>query len=150
MTDPIFVGPPGGGLYNTVFGKQPIAEELLAIINAVRPIEVGRFRDAWLERHGDELLVRIHTRNGGGNREGYDHPSMQAHPWYVRDEDMEFDCTYADYWFRIDVTLLNREAAELLMSFASEPVDMNERWREAIENLKRQDPPAGPTTKGEQ
>jgi hypothetical protein len=140
-TDPnhpgvIFAGPPGGGLYNVVFGKQPIAEELLAILKAVRPIEVGRFRDAWLERHGDELLVRIHTRNGGGNREGYDDPSMSAHPWFVRTEDMEFDSTYADYWFRIDLTLLTREAGELLMSFACEPVDMNERWRKAIADLE--------------
>jgi hypothetical protein len=143
MTIPIF-SPSGGGLYNVVFGKQPIAEELLAIIQAVRPVDVGRFRDAWLERHADELLIRIHTRNGGGNREGYDHPSMREHPWYVRDEDMEFDSTYADYWFRVDITLLTREAMELLMSFASDPVDMNERWRKAIADLE------APTTKGEQ
>lgn len=134
-------------LYNMVHGQNPIGPLLVALLHEQQPIEVGRYRDAWVEHEGDDLLIRVHTRNGGGNREDYDDPSMQAHPWYVRDADDDFDCTYADYWFRPDLTTLPNDAALALVEMAQAPVDMGERWRAAIDAIGnaadsgRNDPP---------
>lgn len=123
-------------LYNAVFGQNPAGPALVDLVHQAQPIEVGRFRDAWVEHEGDDLLIRVHTRNGGGNREDYDDPSMQAHPWYVRDEDDDFDSTYADYWFRPDLTALEPDVARALVEMAQAPVDMTARWTAAIEAIR--------------
>jgi hypothetical protein len=125
------------GLYNIVFGENDYGRALVALLNEVQPIEVGRYRDAWVEHEGDDLLIRVMTRNGGGNRDDFDDPSMQAHPWYVRDADQEFDYTYADYWFRPDLSTVEPEVAKALVSMAQAPVDMTERWNAAIEAIGR-------------
>jgi len=66
-------------------------------------IRFGRLRDAFFELDGDKHRVRVHTRNGGGNRE--EHQSeiddMRSHPWFSFDEDCSHDCTYADFVFVI-------------------------------------------------
>jgi hypothetical protein len=129
------------GMYNVIFGENPAGKSLVELLQTVQPVEVGRYRDAWVERKGDSLAIRVHTRNGGGNRESYDDPSMQAHPWYICDEDDSFDSTYADYWFRIDVEAISKEYPELvtaLMNMAVEPVDMPARWKAAIDKLGKQ------------
>lgn len=123
------------GLYNVVFSENEYGPALVALLNEVQPIEVGRYRDAWVEHEGDNLLIRVHTRNGGGNRDVYDDPSMQAHPWYVRDEDQDFDCTYADYWFRPDLTALDPTVSTALVMMAQAPVDITERWNAAIKAM---------------
>lgn len=123
------------GLYNVIFGENPNGEALVTLIDSVQSVVVGRYRDAWVEHEGDSLLIRVHTRNGGGNRADYDDPSMQAHPWYVRDEDDDYDSTYADYWFRPDLSALDPEIASALVGMAQAPVDMTERWNAAIEAI---------------
>lgn len=123
-------------LYNAIFGANPVGPALVALIGEYRPIDVGRFRDAWVEHEGDDLLIRVHTRNGGGNREDYDDPSMQEHPWYVRDADDDFDSTYADYWFRPDLAALDPNVASALVEMAQAPVDMTERWQAAIKAIE--------------
>lgn len=70
--------------------------------------------DPGVDRDSDALVLRVHTRNGGGNREcwhdgeesaagctGCANVQLQQHPWYLSDEDNEFDCTYADFLFRV-------------------------------------------------
>ncbi len=54
--------------YNMVFGETPMADVLLAILGLDRS-KVGRFRDAWVETDGDDVVIAVYTRNGGGNRE---------------------------------------------------------------------------------
>lgn len=125
------------GLYNLVFGENTYGEALVTLLNDVQAVNVGRYRDAWVEAAGDDLMIRVHTRNGGGNREWMDDAitSMEAHPWYVRDEDDDFDSTYADFWFRPDLTTLDPATARGLVDIAQAPVDMTERWQAAIDAI---------------
>ena len=125
-------------LYAIVHGEQDGAEALLHLVQAAHPINVGRYRDAWVERDGDAPVIRIHTRNGGGNREDYADAitSMQAHPWYDRDEDDDFDSTYADFYFRPDPAQLDPATAARLVEMAGDPVDMGDRWQAAIEAIR--------------
>ena len=47
----------------------------------------------------DQPLVVIRTRTGGGNREEYEEENekLRALQGFIKDEDDDFDCTYA-YW----------------------------------------------------
>ena len=76
------------------------------------------YRQVWSDSDFEEdtpLLVQVHTRNGGGNREHY-HDSdddyedgctacatdtLQQHPLHVTDFDNDFDSTYADFVFKV-------------------------------------------------
>jgi len=51
----------------------------------------------------DGGLILIHTRTGGGNREGYleQNDKLTQNKYYIEDEDEVFDCTYANFWFEI-------------------------------------------------
>lgn len=134
------------GLYNIVFGENQYGQALVYLLQTRQEFNVGRYRDAWVERDGDDLLIRVHTRNGGGNREDYDDGSMTNHPWYVKDADEDYDCTYADWWFRPDLKwIANQEelgpnVVHNLAILAGDPVDMSERWTAAIEALGQKNP----------
>lgn len=52
------------GLYNLVFGVNPMADIILATLGLTRE-DVGRFRDAFVA----DGKIAIYTRNGGANRE---------------------------------------------------------------------------------
>jgi hypothetical protein len=51
----------------------------------------------------DDGKILIHTRTGGGNREYYEseNEALRANPYFLHDEDDDFDCTYANFWYRI-------------------------------------------------
>ena len=83
-------------LYNLVFGMNPDADKLLALLDAT-PGDFGRFRNVYME---DGYIV-VHTRCGGGNREDYFPSWVEDHPWYSHDEDGDFDNTYADIYFKV-------------------------------------------------
>jgi hypothetical protein len=124
------------GLIASTFGDAPTVKKLTLEETKEDVLRnFGRFRDAWLEKHGDEIWVRIHTRNGGNNRPDYQSQidRMRQHPWFVKDEDMEFDNTYADFYFRIPALLLEDDSD--LLSLAVEPVDMVARWFKAVDDL---------------
>lgn len=110
---------------------------------------VGRFRDAWVEKSADGPVIAIYTRQGGGNRECYCdseperahvpgqcyaacNEALAAHPLYLRDADDDFDRTYATFYFRAP-----QEWREVLAEAAVEPVNMSERWQEAIDRIGR-------------
>jgi hypothetical protein len=91
-------------MYNALFGTNPYAKALLIILG--NP-DVPRFRDCYLNEEGE---IVIYTRTGGGNREYYDEPNAdnEEGPWnstlwnipgYLRDEDDDFDSTYAYFYF---------------------------------------------------
>lgn len=136
-------------LYSTVHGQNAAGPLLVHILKMRQDFDEGRYRDAWVEHEGDALIIRVHTRNGGGNREDYDDGSMQEHPWYLRDADDDFDSTYADFWFTADpewivqnweapegdIATTGKDIAELLVILAQPPVDMGERWRAAIKAI---------------
>lgn len=105
------------------------------LIAALGNPDVGRFRDAWVEKGDDgEPVIAIYTRNGGGNREDYEDviDGLQGHPLYLRDADDDFDSTYATFYFRTP-----DELVEAFRESAGEPVNMSDRWQQAIAALSR-------------
>lgn len=85
-------------MYNMIFGMNPDSDKLLALLGKTRA-DFGRFRDVFME---DGYIV-VHTRNGGGNRDDYldVFDEMSDHPWYSHDADDDFDCTYANIYFKL-------------------------------------------------
>jgi hypothetical protein len=135
------------GLYNAVFGYDDRAGLVLAALG-LTPSDVGRFRDAGVA----EGKCYVYTRNGGGNREhySYDDPpveegpgcdctgcvmtySIPSLPYYVCDEDDEYDNTYATVWFDFPP-----EYADGLARLDSgEKWEPSERWTALIDGLLR-------------
>lgn len=138
-------------LYNIVHGRTGLGDIILALLDQARPrtTEYVRLRDGFVEEGDDgQVILRLHTRSGGGNRECYcDDVSqghepgciatgnewMEAHPWYLRDEDDDFDSTYADFYFALPA---DHELAEALREHATEHVDLTARWQAAIDALR--------------
>lgn len=89
-------------LYNQIFGRNPFAGILLSAIG-LRHEDIARFRDCHLSQ--DRKHVIVLTRTGGGNREHYrdGNALLETHPLYVRDQDDEFDPTYAMFEFHVPV-----------------------------------------------
>ena len=59
---------------------------------------------------------------------------MRAHPWFFQDADMEYDNTYADFYFVIPADDVYFGFLQLM---AVEPVDMDAKWKEALAALER-------------
>ena len=71
---------------------------ILPMLGEKHPDEYPRFRDCFTENNE----IHVYTRVGGGNRgEGYGEEELQSHPNYLRDEDDDFDNTYATYIFSV-------------------------------------------------
>lgn len=90
-------------LYNVTCGNNPLIGLILASIQRVQPIGFDRLRDAYLDLQPDgSVLLAVYTRCGGGNREEYQSMFTVAagHPLFVREEDSDFDNTYATLWFK--------------------------------------------------
>jgi hypothetical protein len=87
-------------LYNSLFGFNSAKEILLKILN-IEEETIPRFRDCFYD--ADRHLIVIHTRTGGGNREGYreENNALTLHDFYKYDCDDEYDCTYANFFFTI-------------------------------------------------
>ena len=101
-----------------VNGVQPATFFLLPMLGK-HPDEYPRFRDCFagkqntdsevdqfgipVQKHGEEELISVYTRVGGGNRESYEKEieAMRAMPEYVTDFDDDFDCTFATFVFNV-------------------------------------------------
>ena len=131
------------GMYNLVFGRNPIAPIILEAL-ALPESAVGRFRDAFVS-NGE---FAVYTRNGGGDREHFSLDGAEEgedcfctgciityhlpkHPNYLRDEDDSFDCTYATVYFSIP-----EKYKEVFDPFDSGDFDPDQRWFDAIDALK--------------
>lgn len=82
-------------LYNMLFGKNPNSDILLAILE-LKSSDIERFRDCGFEEGG----IYVYTRTGGGNRDSYPNEKLTSSPYYLGDEDDEYDYTYATYHFK--------------------------------------------------
>lgn len=82
--------------YNMLFGKNSNTETILAAIG-LKEGYIERFRDCWID--GNEICIL--TRTGGLNREDYQNKVLTSNPYYLYDEDDDFDNTYATYHFSI-------------------------------------------------
>lgn len=139
-------------LYNALFGVNPFAGILLSFLGTA-PDSIPRFRDCYVDEKG---RIVIHTRTGGGNRDYYesedscrDHypeyfesdepPSgpwnadLRALPGFLYDEDDDFDCTYADFYFQP-----SGEVAKLVKQFSEIGAEGNpgERWQKLFADME--------------
>ena len=111
-------------LYNMLFGVNPLSGIVLESLG-LGPNDVPRFRDAYFDAEQNRLV--IYTRTGGGNRDYYDSEESRraeygsyddvdadtyAGPYnddlrdivgFMYDEDDDFDCTYAYFYFAVPV-----------------------------------------------
>jgi len=115
-------------LYNMLFGCNPHAAALLAILD-LTPDDCGRFRDCYPSEDGAK--IHIYTRNGGGNRESY-MPDFSDHPQFEGDRDDDFDCTYATITFRTPA-----EAVALVKDLADRTNNTPpaERWKQLLSDM---------------
>jgi hypothetical protein len=126
------------GLYDVVLGDGKQAERGALLLGLLGNPEVARFRDAWAERGEDGPVIAVYTRTGGPNRADYKavNDALAAHPDCICDADDDFDPTYCTFRFRVpegtDPRIVNALAAT-----AVEPVNMSERWKDAIARVGR-------------
>jgi len=130
-------------LYNALFG---LNSDALALLEAVglKPEGIPRFRDAY---YAGNREVAVYTRCGGGNRECWESDRAEEktpkecgcpgcwitsiilkHPLYVRDEDDNFDCTYATVYFRLPNSVPD--------ALWPEDEDRNTRWLTFLATLR--------------
>lgn len=126
-------------LYNMLFGINDLTPFLLGVLG-IEQNNIPRFRDCFLS---DGYIV-IHTRTGGGNREYYDYPNdeNQEGPWnstlrdneyYISDNDDEFDCTYANFYFRFP----NEYQSDLeALEAGNESYTPSDKWQMLFEELR--------------
>ena len=117
------------GMYNMIFGQNPMSDAILATLGLTRE-DTGRFRDCFVS-NGE---IAVYTRNGGGNREDYQDifDNLSKHFCYLRNEDDEFDCTYATIYFKFP----DQYAEELKKLDNGEKFDPSKMWLDAIEKLR--------------
>ena len=116
-------------LYNMLFGTNPNSDQLLSLLGKSQG-DFGRFRDVYVE---DGFIV-VHTRNGGGNREDYEDvfDEMAEHPWYSHDADDDFDCTYANIYFKVPEDKIKTYVA--LLDQGHNPA---ESWQKVFQVLEK-------------
>lgn len=114
-------------LYNMLFGEGNSADFLLKLIDAERG-DFGRFRSIYVT---EEHIV-VHTRCGNGNREDYFPSWVENDPLYSHDEDDDFDCTYANIYFKHPVGY-----EEVLKEMAEGTITPAEKWKLLFESLEK-------------
>jgi hypothetical protein len=82
-------------MYNMLFGMNPNSDIILAILG-LKKNDVERFRNCGFMEDG----IFIYTRTGGGNRDDYPNDKLTSNSCYLRDNDDDYDCTYATYYFK--------------------------------------------------
>lgn len=115
-------------MYNMIFGQNSASDVILATLGLTKG-DTGRFRDCFVA-NGE---IAVYTRNGGGNREQYQEviDELAKHPCYLRDEDDDFDCTYATIYFSFP-----KEFAEDLAKLDSgEEFKPSNRWLTVINSV---------------
>lgn len=86
-------------LYNMINGVNPATFFILPLLGEKHPDDYPRFRDCFVTEDNE---IAVYTRVGGGNRnEGFGEEELQSHPNFLRDEDDDFDSTYATYYFSV-------------------------------------------------
>jgi hypothetical protein len=120
------------GLYNVLFGVNPLAGTLLAMLHTSNS-RIPRFRDCFLS---DEETIIIYTRTGGGNRGEYaaENEAMKQISGYLRDEDDTYDSTYAKFHYAIpeEHKVFLDEVSRLDKHLVVNP---EKRWAEAIDAI---------------
>lgn len=118
------------GLYNMLFGENASQRDFLFSLLNKGPGDFGRYRDIYVT----DTHIVVHTRNGGGNRDYYQDvfDEMSGHSLYAYDEDDDFDCTYANYYFNHPA-----EYSEVLKEMAVGTVTPSEKWKLLFQTLEK-------------
>lgn len=116
------------GLYNVLFGENGSHKDFLFGLLGKTSGDFGRYRDIFVTE--DHIVV--HTRNGGGNREDYEDvfDEMSTHALYAYDEDDDYDCTYANIYFKHPVGY-----EEVLKEMAEGTITPADKWKLLFERL---------------
>ena len=86
-------------MYNMINGLNPATFFILPLLGEKHPDDYPRYRDCFVTEDNE---IAVYTRVGGGNRnEGFGEEELQSHPNFLRDEDDDFDSTYATYYFGV-------------------------------------------------
>ena len=135
-------------LYNALFGQNPFSGVLLQMLGTTRDA-VPRYRDCYLSEDGKQIV--IHTRTGGGNRDSYEkdgcdqaeynpdgpfNDDLRALPGYIHDEDDDFDCTYADFYYDVPEAFAPQVALLKDLGAIQNP---GERWQQLLDGLRNKD-----------
>jgi hypothetical protein len=129
-------------------GFSPNAAAILHALG-LDPKQIDRFRDASFAKDGDQHVLHIFCRTGGGNREDYPNTTLTSHPLYLRDEDDEYDCTYAHYYFKIPQSVLDELAEQKLsLDDVTDTETLQDKTDAAIAAIKSA-PISTPKTPGE-
>lgn len=140
-------------LYNMIFDVNDFAGVLLLTLGYIHT-DIPRFRDCFL--HNGKIV--IHTRTGGGNRDYYEseetcrrnypeywdkpdecpqttyNDSLRKHPNFLYDEDSDFDCTYANFFYSFPEDY--RTELELLAKHHDSPMP-SEKWKTLFKDLQK-------------
>ena len=118
--------------YNALFGENEEAPVLLGML-AVNKEYFNRFRDVDLIEGGTK--IRVFTRLGGGNREGYKETwsKIRKHNLYIKDYDDNFDCTFAYIEYNIPEKF--KETAKKM--FKGEPVSFSDKFKKELEEMDK-------------
>ena len=116
-------------LYNMLFGMNSDADKILGFLGKTRE-DFGRFRNVYVE---DGYIV-VHTRCGGGNRDDYEYvfDEMSEHPWYSHNADEDFDCTYADIYFKVP-----EDENASFVGLLDPGVNPEDQWNSLLEAMKK-------------
>lgn len=123
------------GLYNMVFGTDPSAPFVLAMLS-IPPKTIPRLRDAY--PHFGKKKFAIITRCGSKYHDEYREQvdALRAHPEYVEDYDDPFDDTYCTFIFEIPVEYRERFLAEMAKYPDRKTLEVGERFQEAIGEIR--------------
>lgn len=80
-----------------LFGKNTQTDIVLAVLG-LKESDIERFRDCGIDF--DNKQIYVYTRTGGGNRDDYPNENLTSSPYYLWDEDDNYDSTYATYYFK--------------------------------------------------
>lgn len=117
-------------LYNMLFGENFDHSQFLLELLGKTKGDFGRYRDAYVT----DTHIVIHTRNGGGNRDDYEYvfDEMSEHPLYDYDNDDDFDCTYANIYFKHP-----EDTKEVLKEMAMGTITPAEKWEMLFKALEK-------------
>lgn len=118
--------------YNALFGENEETPVLLGML-AVNKEYFNRFRDVDLIEGGTK--IRVFTRLGGENREGYKETwsKIRKHNLYIKDYDDNFDCTFAYIEYNIPEQF--KETAKKM--FKGEPVSFSDKLEKELEEMDK-------------
>lgn len=115
-------------------GSNENAHKLLNLIG-LKDTDFPRYRDTSLWNNNTE--IRVITRAGGGNREEYQSniDELKNNEYYLRDEDDDFDSTYAYIFFKVPEQYL-----ETVKDIKTDERTMKQKTDDTIKDLDKMTP----------